>query len=524
MSGITGSLLMEGGEEKGRGRSFHACNPSSGEKLQGTFFSADRGQTEAAVAAAVAAAWAFAQLPGSQRAALLRGIAASLTEVGDDLIERAGAETALPRARLLGELARTRGQLELFAALVEDGSWVDARLDRGDPTRQPPKPDLRTMLVPLGPVAVFGASNFPLAFSVAGGDSASALAAGCPVVVKAHPAHPGTSELAGRAIQRAIAACGMPAGSFSLLHGEGREVGEWLVRADGIGAVGFTGSFAAGRALHAIAGSRRKPIPFFAEMGSTNPVVVLPGAIADGGLDLASRLADSALLACGQFCTSPGVVFVPQSAAGTAFVGHMAEKWRTAKLLPMVQRGVASNFASAVEEVRRLQGVTVIAEGPRQEGFAGVAAVLFEAGVASLLMHERLREEIYGPAAVVVRYGGESDLRAGIEVLDGQLTATILGDDEELRSCSIAMLARRAGRLLFSGVPTGVEVGHAMQHGGPWPASSDSRFTSVGTGGIRRWARPLCFQDAPEAVLPLALRNGNPLGITRLVDGSACRE
>ncbi|GAB4155890.1 MAG: aldehyde dehydrogenase (NADP(+)) [Planctomycetota bacterium] len=519
MSSVRGTLLIGGGDVEGGGASFAASDPVTGDRIEGVFRAATEEQIELAVGEAARAAAPFERTTGAERGAFLRAIGDCLRRLSDSWLERAGLETGLPAARLLGERDRTLRQIELFAGVVEEGSWVDARINRGNPSREPPKPDLRSMLVPLGPVAVFGSSNFPLAFSIAGGDTVSALAAGCPVVAKAHPAHPGTCELAGRAIQQAVARCGLDAGVFGMVQGAEPRVGEALVLAGGIEAVGFTGSFRGGQALLRIANGRAKPIPCFAEMGSANPVVVLGSAL--GSEDLACRLVDSALLACGQFCTSPGLVFVPRGPEGDAFAEHLAARWRAAVVPGMVHCAIAEAQRGEADEVAALPGVRLLAEASTTPCAAFARPLLLEADASLLARRSRLCEEIYGPLSIVVRYGGRDELLDCLSLLKGQLTATLCGSPEELRGHGELRrrLARMAGRILFSGVPTGVEVGYAMQHGGPWPASSDARFTSVGASAIRRWARPLCYQDAPGELLPPALRDGNPLGIRRTVDG-----
>lgn len=523
MTAPTGELLLHGTAVRGGGHAFQAESPLQPGPLPTTFHSASAADVAHAVHLAAAAAPAMAATTPTQRATLLRRIGEAILELGDELLARAQLETALPLPRLTGERARTVQQLGLFASLLEDGSYVDARIDRPDRQRQPPKPDLRSMLVPLGPIAVFGASNFPLAFSVAGGDTASALAAGCPCVVKAHPAHPGTSELVGRAIQQAIAATGMPPAAFGLLQGDQHEVGQSLVQAEGIRAAGFTGSLLGGRALFALASARATPIPLFAEMGSANPVVVLPETAADDAEKLALQLADSALLACGQFCTSPGIVLLP--AAADAFAAAMTRRFAAAPAAPMVHQSLARSFRGAFASVLATGGVEVLTAVPPSEQPAFASPALLQVTVATFLGNARLRHELYGPLVLLVHYQDAADLRRALAALDGHLTGSVHGTAADLQQHRqlIDLLAQKVGRLLFGGVPTGVEVGHAMQHGGPWPASTDARFTSVGAAAIRRWLRPLCFQDAPQELLPEELRDGNPRGILRTIDGVAGR-
>ncbi len=499
---------------------FEARDPRTGALLPGTFCDATPAGLDAACRAAGEAAPAVAKVPPDRRAAFLRGIGEALVGLGDELLQRAEAETGLPQARLQAERGRTVAQLGLFADLVAEGSWVDARIDRAQPQRTPlPRPDLRRMLVPLGPVAVFGASNFPLAFSVAGGDTASALAAGCPVVAKAHPAHPGTSGLAARAIAAAALAHGMPAGTFALLQGRAERVGAELVRHPAIAAVGFTGSLRGGRALFDLCCGRERPIPMFGEMGSVNPVFVLPGALAERGPALAAALAGSATLAMGQFCTSPGLVVLREGAGADAFVAALCDGLAAVPPGCAVHAGIAATFRAEVEAVRTLPGVSVLT-GKTATG-AAMAPVLLAVTPQAFLGQPRLRQEIYGPCVLLVRCADDEGLRSVAAALDGHLTATLHGTGQDLQAHQdlFGLLAARVGRILCQGVPTGVEVCHAMQHGGPYPASTDPRVTSVGSAAILRWCRPLCFQDVPAALLPAELRDGNPRGIRRLVDG-----
>ncbi|PAW64347.1 MAG: aldehyde dehydrogenase (NADP(+)) [Opitutia bacterium Tous-C1TDCM] len=493
---------------------FTARHARTGEVLA-TYAEAAPAQVDASVAAAVAAAPVFAAASGAQRAALLEKIADEIVALGAPLLELAHAETALPLPRLEGERGRTAGQFRLFAALVREGSWVDARIDPALPQRQPlPRPDLRRMLRPLGPVAVFGASNFPLAFSVAGGDTASALAAGNPVVVKAHPAHPGTSDLVAGAIARAVAACGLPAGVFAMVHGTTPATSLALVRHPAIEAVGFTGSARAGRALFDAAAARPRPIPVFAEMSSLNPVFLLPAALQERGPALAEGLAGSFTLGVGQFCTKPGLVVGVASPAWDAFVAALAAKAQSLPAGTMLHAGIAAAFTAGLAE---LKGVTWLAQGGGH--VAHIAA-------SDLLAHPELAHEVFGPFTLLVTARDAAEVRAVAAALDGQLTATLHGTDADFADAAdlFAVLERKAGRVLANGFPTGVEVAPAMHHGGPYPATTDTRFTSVGTAAIFRFARPVCYQNIPEALLPAELKNANPLGLLRLLDGKPTRD
>lgn len=508
--------------EGGGADRFAAADPGTGAPLPPDYHEATLRQIERAAEAAAAAAPEWAATPPAARAALLRAIATGLDDLGDALVQRVVAETALPAARVAGERARTVLQLQQFAALLDDGSWVEARIDRGDPARQPlPKPDVRSMLVPLGPVAVFGASNFPLAYSVAGGDTASALAAGCPVVVKAHPAHPGTSELVGGVVAAAVRAHGLPPGVFSLLHGRLPATGAALVRQPAIAAVGFTGSYQAGRALFDLAAARLHPIPVFAEMGSMNPVVVLPRALAARGQAIAAAVAASALQAQGQFCTSPGLVAWIDGPGGAELAGELRQRLATASAGPTVHATVRANYERALAEVRALP-VRVEAAAAGGGGTATeVCATLLSAAAEVVLQHPRLRSEIYGPAVLAVCCRDAAELRALVHGQHGHLTATVHGDGDDWRAHGdvVQALRARVGRLIANGVPTGVEVAAAMVHGGPWPAASDPRFSAVGTTSIRRWVRPACWQDWPPGLLPPELQDANPCGLRRTVDG-----
>lgn len=504
----------------GAGASFRGVDPTTGEALAPVYYGATQNELERAAELAAAAAPVLARLGGRERAALLRAIADEMEAARADFETLVPRETGLPAVRANGELGRTIGQLRAFAALVEDGSWVDARIDPADPARTPlPKPDVRSMLRPLGPVVVFGASNFPLAFSVAGGDTAAAFAAGCPVIVKAHPSHPATGERAGLAVRAAVHRCGLPPGAFSLLFDAGHAIGAALVRHPVVRAVAFTGSTAGGRALMDIAAARPDPIPVYAEMGSVNPVFVLPAALAARGDAIADALHASVLQGVGQFCTSPGVVAVPQGAAGDALRDRLAALFAAAQPAPMLNAGIAARYADGVRALAAVPGVDVLHAASAGERDA--APSLLEVDSPRFRNNPRLHEEVFGPACLVVRARDADDMLAIIQALHGQLTATLFADDADAATAAALLepLAQLAGRVLMNGVPTGVEVCAAMVHGGPYPATSDGRSTSVGTAAIERFARRVAWQNVPDALLPEALREGNPLGIARLVDG-----
>jgi len=519
---LLGKSFLGGTRSTGDGGCFQAVNPATGAKIGPTFCSASRAEVEQAVELAAEAFATYSNASGKAKAAFLRRIADDLDTQKEELAERAHLETALPIPRLTGEVGRTSAQLRLFAGVVEEGSWVNARIDPAMPDRQPlPRTDIRSMLRPLGPVVVFGASNFPLAFSVAGGDTASALAAGCPVIVKAHPAHPGTSEIVGRIISEAVAAEGLHRGVFSMIFDSGIEAGTTLVKHPQVRAVAFTGSLRAGRALMDLAAARPDPIPCFTEMSSGNPVFVLPGALRKGPGSLAAGLFNSFTLGAGQFCTKPGVVLLPKSDEASRFVEELGKLVDEAQPYTLLTPGIAREYGRATRERAAAVKVEASAARSNPEHACTVNAQLFAAKIDDFLEKPELADEIFGPDTLLVHCDRPEDYRRAAHALEGHLTATIFGDEEELAANSelIQILERKAGRLIFNGFPTGVEVCHAMVHGGPYPATSDSRFTSVGTLAIYRFARPVCFQGFPNALLPPELQDGNPLKVRRLVDG-----
>lgn len=512
-----------------RASALRGRNPQTGAALDPAYFAATPAEVDRACGKAEAAFEPYAALPASRRVVFLRAIAGAIADLGDALLQRAHEETGLPLARLQGERARTLAQIELFAALVDDGSWVDARIDRALPARTPaPRPDLRRMKLPLGPVVVFGASNFPLAFSVAGGDTISAFAAGCPVVVKANKGHPGVSELVAGAVVHAAVTTDMPDGMFSLLQGADHSIGHALIAHDAIKAVAMTGSLAGGRAMFDAAARRREPIPVHAEMGSTNPVFVLPDALAARGEAIAKGLAASVTLGSGQFCTNPGLTLLLRSPSADAFLETAGRALGGAPAGTMVHGGIKATYDAALEEVAALPGVRVgaraSAAGPRPDTEARPALLVTEA--LSYQLHPRLAEEIYGPATVAVVCESAQEVMDVARSLHGHLTATVHATAKDLAAFPdlVPVLQRKVGRVVFNGFPTGVEVSPAMHHGGPYPATTDARATSVGTAAIERFARPVCFQDAPAAVLPPELQDANPRGIWRLVDGAFTRE
>lgn len=484
--------------------------------MEPVFYSATIDDVDQAVTSATDSFAIFSMISGQERGQLLRTIADGIDDSAAVLIEQAHLETALPRPRLAGEVARTSGQLRLFASVVEEGSWVMARIDPGDPARTPPKPDIRSMLRPLGPVAIFGASNFPLAFSVAGGDTASALAAGNPVIVKAHPAHPGTSELVGRIIQSAVQAHGFPAGLFSLLFDNEYEIGAALVQHPGIRAVAFTGSFRGGRALMNLAAARIDPIPVYAEMGSTNPVFILPEALQERGKQLAEGLYSSFTLGGGQFCTKPGLVFA-LAAYSAPFTEQLRSATQAGSSFPLLTDSIASNFKRELAHREPLQTAVGVSS---DNGFC-VQPFLLEATAEAFFLDLSLSEEVFGPTTLLVHCSETAQMLQAAQQLQGHLTATVLGTEQDLEQNIdlLRTLESKVGRVIFNSFPTGVEVCHAMVHGGPYPATSDGRSTSVGRQAILRFARPVAYQNLPQSALPTALQSANPLSILKLLNG-----
>ena len=524
-SKLTGKSIVGSGQGLDGGPRFYARNPQNQQRLEPPFLSAVSEDVDEAVRLAGQAFDEYSQSSGEVKGRLLRQIAKNMQAMETEVVERAALETGLPVTRLKGETARTVGQLQLFAQLVEEGSWVMARIDSADPNRKPlPRPDIRSMLRPLGPVAILGASNFPLAFSVAGGDTASALAAGNPVIIKAHPAHPGTSELVGRALQSAIRECNLPDGLFSLLFDAGTEIGTGLVEHPGIKAGGFTGSRRGGRALMQVAFSRPEPIPFYAEMSSTNPVFVLPEALEQRAGEIAAGLHSSFTLGAGQFCTKPGLVFLGEGANEKQFAAKLRELVKQAAPFCLLTEGISSVYRQGVATRKSSRTAELGAEGRGDGG--GVSAAIFETDAETFLRDESLAEELFGPATVLVRHAGKQDALRLAHSLEGQLTASVHGTEKDLAEFKdlISVLEKKAGRVIFNGFPTGVEVSHAIVHGGPFPATSDGQSTSVGSRAIYRFCRPVCYQGFPDQALPEELRNRNAKGIWRMVNGTMTRE
>jgi NADP-dependent aldehyde dehydrogenase len=519
---LTGCQLIAGKWISTPGKSLHAINPVNGGALLPAFRHATEAEADAAMLAAQRVFASTRNLSVEQRVRLLETIAAQIMALGDELLQRANAETGLPLARLTGERARTCNQLKHFADVLSEGSWADAVIDTAEPQRQPlPRPDVRRVNRPIGPVVVFGASNFPFAYGACGGDTASALAAGNPVVVKAHEQHPGVNELFGHAVLAALKECDLPPEIFQLVQGPGATVGQTLVKHPATQAVGFTGSKRAGRALFDLAAARPQPIPVFAEMGSLNPLVILPGALAERGESIAVGLAQSITLGAGQFCTKPGLIFLQGAPAAEKFLEQLVKHMAAAPAGTMLTAEMQKHFCSAANAFQKIPAVkTLLASAPA--GFAALSPLLLAVDAAAWRAHGELHEEVFGPGALVVICRDLADLQASLPLVGGNLTASLHsgGGDAaaEVRTLT-EILAQQTGRVVFNGFPTGVEVCAAMIHGGPYPSTTAPATSSVGALAIQRFVRPVCFQNAPDALLPEELRNENPRGIWRTVNG-----
>nr|WP_299345489.1 aldehyde dehydrogenase (NADP(+)) [Allomuricauda sp.] len=519
---LNGSNIIGFSDSRQSGESFYAVNPKTGQQLNTAHVQATISEVNTAAELAESAFQSYRKLSGMKKAKFLETIAEEIENLGDSLIEICMQETALPEARLKGERGRTVGQLRLFAQLLQEGSWVDARIDFANPNRQPvPRPDTRQMQIALGPVGVFGASNFPLAFSVAGGDTASALAAGCTVVVKGHPAHPGTSELVGRAINQAVKKCNLPEGVFSLVQGPSIAVGQAIVRHSLIKAIGFTGSYRGGKALFDEANKRDEPIPVYAEMGSTNPVFILPEKLKQETPAIAQGLKNSIQLGVGQFCTNPGLTIVDGSETAKEFEQLLSKEVEDLVSATMLTSGIQSAYESGLQKFKDKTTVSSLSQGKKgDDETQGVPELLAVKG-KDFLADSELEKEVFGPSTLLVQTEDDKELLQIAKNLEGHLTATVYGTENDLKANEelLAVLERKVGRLLINGYPTGVEVCHSMVHGGPFPATSDSRMTSVGTAAITRFTRPICYQNYPEFLLPEELKTDNPLKISRIING-----
>ncbi len=524
---ITGeNLIGSGYSAKGR-ETYKGYNPVTNEELGEIFHDGSTEEVDRVMDLAMDAFHIYQAYPGSKRAEFLEAIADEIEALDDELIKRVQLETGLPTARLIGERGRTTGQIRMFAELLREGSWVEASIDLAQPERTPvPRQDLRRKLVALGPVVVFAASNFPLAFSIAGGDTASALAAGNPVVAKAHPSHPGTSELVGRAIIRAAQHTGMPEGVFSMIHGNSYTPGNALVIHPHTRAVGFTGSFQGGKALLDLAASRSEPIPVFAEMGSINPVFILDKALEKRSSALASQLADSVNLAVGQFCTKPGIFVVQENRELDTFLKSLSDAFSQKVPAAMLNTRFSKNYHRHISEIESRKEVQFLQRGQASDESSNAVPAIASVSAEDFLRNPSLHEEIFGPFALVIICRDKLQMLQLARQLKGQLTLTLMAESEEFADSGelISTLQQKAGRIIHNGVPTGVEVVPSMQHGGPFPATTDSRFTSVGTAAIKRFVRPVCFQNWPETLLPDELRNFNPMKINRIVNGKWTNE
>lgn len=520
---LQGHSIIAGQGTAGNGKTVNGFDPATNETLEPAYSLLDEAQLREATSAAEEAFDSFSTLDPATHASFLVSIADRIEASGGEIVARAMLETGLPEPRMRGELARTTGQLRLFASVVRQGDHRGVRIDPAQPDRTPmPRADIRQRKVPLGTVALFGASNFPLAFSTAGGDTASAFAAGCPVIFKAHNAHPGTSELVGRAITEAVHDAGLHPGVFSLIYGPGASIGQALVSDPAIQAVGFTGSRSGGTALMATAAARKQPIPVYAEMSSINPVIFFEGAL-QGDLDgLAAAYITSVTASSGQLCTSPGLVFVPTGDAGDNFLAAVARALAPSAGQTMLTRGIAGSWNAGVEALGSQAGVELVAQGTTGATENAPAPVVYGTQADTFLNNPVLHEEIFGAASLVVRYTSTEELVAAAKRLEGQLTATLhlTESDYETAAGVLPVLERKVGRILANGWPTGVEVGHAMVHGGPFPATSDTRTTSVGTLAIERFLRPVAYQNIPEVLRPAAIQDGNPWKLNRRIDGT----
>jgi len=518
---LTGQQLIGNSESADSSETFHAINPANSETLTTAYHEGTEAEVDRALTLAEKAANEMRGYSAEKLARLCEKIAERLEANKEALLECCGAETGYPDPRLNGEFGRTVGQMRQFAAIAREGRWLDARIDHAEPDRAPlPKPDVRCAKVPIGPVVVFGASNFPLALSCAGGDTASALAAGCPVVVKGHPSHPGTCEIAARAVLEAVKECEFPEGTFSLIQGTTNEIGGAMVKHPATKAVGFTGSLRGGRALFDLAAARPNPIPVYAEMGSFNPQYIMPEKLAADPVAFAEALFGSVTLGNGQFCTNPGLVFVPEGADADAFLAKYRELVEAAEPAPLLNKGIQSGYAKGLENLEA-HGIEVLRGKASAEGCKTAPALAVMTLTDFEKYRETVEEEIFGPSTVVITCPS-CDVYAPIaRDFPGQLASSVHAVGDDLDECQglVDALSTYAGRICFNGFPTGIEICHAMHHGGIYPAATDSHFTSIGLSAISRWGRPVSYQDTPDHLLPDALKEGNPLGIVRLVDG-----
>lgn len=516
---ITGKNFIGKNLSNEGNNTFQAYSAADFTTLKDVFYCATSEEVDSAVALAKSAYQKYKNISGERKAEFLEAIAEEIVNLGDELVKTAMTESALPEPRIVGERGRTVNQLKMFAQLLRDGSWIEATIDTAIPDRAPiPKSDLRKFRQAVGPVVVFGASNFPLAFSTSGGDTASALASGCPVIVKSHPSHPGTGELVASAIIKAAEKTNLPNGVFSFLNDSGFKVGTQLVTHPDVKSVAFTGSLTGGKALFDLANNRKEPIPVFAEMGSTNPVFILPDKMSTESENLAAGLAGSITLGVGQFCTGPGLIIAIENDALKLFTTSLASKIKDSTPGKMLNKGIAENYITKRNKMLKEKGISIEGSSAEQEGLGNPTVVSVDA--ETFIGNPDLHEEVFGPFSLIVKCKDFDQMMSVAEKLDGQLTATFQAEAGELKDQEnlVNVVKDKVGRLIFNGVPTGVEVCSSMHHGGPYPASTDSRFTSVGTDAIKRFSRPICFQDWPGELLPDELKNDNPLNIWRLVN------
>ncbi|MEK9614230.1 MAG: aldehyde dehydrogenase (NADP(+)) [Flavobacteriaceae bacterium] len=500
---------------------FTTLNPATNTTIDQTFPLATEEEINSLIQEAEKTFENYREVSQKHRSRFLLEIVNQLESAKEEIIDIGHQETALPIGRLEGEMKRTQNQIRLFSTLLEEGSWVNAIIDLALPERNPiPRLDHRQMQIPLGPVVVFGASNFPLAFSVAGGDTVSALAAGCPVIVKSHPEHPGTSQLVAEAIQRAAQKQDVSKNVFQLVHGASHKVGELLVQHPSVKAVGFTGSFYGGKALFDLANQRETPIPVFAEMGSVNPVIILPHVLKEKPEEIAAGLAQSVVLGVGQFCTNPGLVFVPNSEGKDLFLQALKVVFEKTEAATMLSPTIASRYHDTISTYLKSESAELLAKGKKQNRFNEGCPHFFKTDFLTFKKHKLLSEEVFGPSSIVIETEVK-DLEEIAKSIDGQLTATIHGTETDFESQVdlIKSLTQKVGRMILNGFPTGVEVCHAMVHGGPYPSTTQQHTTSVGTEAIRRFTRPICYQNFVESLLPEELKNNNPLSIQRKLNG-----
>ena len=508
---LLGKHFIAGERSGDSSNGFRAINPSTSETIEGDFCEATQSDIDAAVAAADDAFDALQTADSKVIGDLIDAIADGIEAAGDRLLDRAHAETGLPMARLSGERGRTTGQARIFAEMARNESWRQPRIDAGDSDRKPPKPDVRTMLFGVGPVVVFGASNFPLAISVAGTDTVSALAARCPVIVKAHPAHPGTCEILAEVISTAVEKVGLPAGTFSLLQGKSYEHSTALVKHPKVAAVAFTGSLGGGRALFDAVNARKNPIPLYAEMGSSNPVFLLPGALSERGAAIAKDYLQSVNLGVGQFCTNPGIVLGIEGDSLTQFFDAVKDSAGTVSPATMLHPGIYESFTKAQDDFASTKGVEQVgvSSEPADAKSNQAACHIYSADIGALEASPNLAEEVFGPSSIVFKCQSPDQMLEYAASLEGHLTATIHGTEDDLKSNAklVRLLQRKVGRIVFNGFPTGIEVCNAMHHGGPYPATTHSFYTSIGHQSIYRFTKPVCLQGFPEGSLPDPLKS-----------------